>query len=87
MCLQLSQTPLREGFPFFFNLKLGSGVQMGNMSINNIRYADDTTLIEMEFDKLQMSTDALEEACSKWGMKINPAECKVMSEDPHNITL
>ena len=66
---------------------LGSGVQMGNMSINNIRYADDTTLIEMVFDKLQMSTDALEEACSKWGMKINPAKCKVMSEDPRNITL
>ena len=38
---------------------------MGNVSINNVRYADDTTLMEMEFDKLQISTDALEEACSK----------------------
>ena len=60
---------------------------MGNMSINNVRYDDDTTLMEMVFDKLQISTDALKEACSKWGMKINPAKCKVMSEDPHSITL
>ena len=53
---------------------LGSGIQMGNMSINNVRYADDTTLMEMVFDKLQISTDALEEGCSKWGMEINPVK-------------
>ena len=41
--------------------------------ILNIRYADDTTLVEMVFEKLQISTNAfehVEDACHKWGMKI-----------------
>jgi hypothetical protein len=60
---------------------------MGEMKINNIRYADDTTLMEMVFEKLQLSTDELERACAKWGMKINPTKCKIMSEDTRDITL
>ena len=66
---------------------LDSGIEMGNMHMNNIRYADDTTLVEMVFEKLQISTNALEDACRKWGMKINPTKCKVMSGDPRDITL
>lgn len=45
---------------------------MGEMNINYIRYADDTTLMDLFFDKLQISTNELEKACSKWGMKMNP---------------
>ena len=41
--------------------------------------------MEMVYDKLQISTDALEEAYSKWGIQINPAKCKVMSKDPGKI--
>ena len=67
--------------------KLDSGVQMGNMCINNIRYADDTTLVEQIFEKLQISTDTMEKACSKWGMKINAAKCRVMTDERQNITL
>ena len=36
---------------------LDNGIQMGEMSINNIRYADDTTLVDLVFDKLQISTN------------------------------
>ena len=67
--------------------KLGSGVQMGNMHVNNIRYADDTTLMELMFEKLQLSTDTLERACRKWGMKINATKCQVMTEDQRDIKL
>ena len=48
---------------------LDSGVQMGGIRINNIRYADDTTLLELIYDKLQISTNKLVEVCGKWGMK------------------
>ena len=60
---------------------------MGEMSINNIRYADDTTLVDLVFDKLHISTNELEKACSKWGMKINPTKCKIMTADNRDITI
>ena len=87
-------TGVRQGCllsPSLFNLflefvmkvlrNLDNGIQMGEMSINNIRYADDTTLVDLVFDKLQISTNELEKACSKWGMKINPTKCKIMTAD------
>ena len=50
----------------------------------DVRYADDTTLITAIFEKLQLSTDQLLQACLKYGMKINADKCKVISphEDP-----
>ncbi|PIK46566.1 hypothetical protein BSL78_16575 [Apostichopus japonicus] len=66
---------------------LDSGLKMGNMCINNIRYADDTTLIEMDLDSLQEATNKLQEACTRWGMKINPKKCKIMSEDTKDVLL
>jgi hypothetical protein len=65
---------------------LESGVQIGDMCINNIRYADDTTLMDMNFENLQVSTNKLEKACSTWGMKINPTKCKIMSNHDKDIT-
>lgn len=60
---------------------------MGDMRINNIRYADDTTLMELVFENLQISTNELEKACRRWGMKINVTKCKVMTEDQQDISL
>ena len=37
----------------------------------DIRYADDTTLLSVIFDKLALTTKQLDDACRKWGMKIN----------------
>ena len=51
-----------------------------NMSVD-IRYADDTTLISAVFEKLQLSTLELEQACQKWGLKINPLKCAIMTPD------
>ena len=66
---------------------LDNGIQMGEMSINNIHYADDTTLVDLVFDKLQISTNELEKACSKWCMKINPTKCKIMTADNRKFTI
>jgi hypothetical protein len=59
--------------PVLFNLflefvkkglrQLESGVQMGNNCINNIRYADDTTLLDIVFERLQVATDELDKVC------------------------
>ena len=49
-----------------------------NISLD-IRYADDTTLLAAVFEKLKLSTSQLEQACKRWGMKINGAKCKILS--------
>ena len=46
-------------------------LKLNNDLTANIRYADDTTLIAAIFDKMKVSTKELEEACKKYGMKIN----------------
>ena len=46
-----------------------------------IRYADDTTLISLIFEKLKLSSEELENACKKWGLKINSTKCKVITTE------
>ena len=57
-----------------------------DMSID-IRYADDTILISAIFDKLQLSTAELENACARWGMKTNVDKCKVLSQNDGPIRI
>ena len=42
----------------------------------DVRYADDTTLIALIFEKLNSATLELNCSYKKWGMKINAAKCK-----------
>ena len=51
------------------------------------RYADDITLIAAVFEKLQLATNQLQEACKKYGMKIDTDKCKVVSNSHTNITI
>ena len=48
------------------------------MSGIDIRYADDTTLVSAVFEKLQIETSELENACHKGGLKINPLKYEVL---------
>ena len=57
-----------------------------DMSID-IRYADDTILISAIFDKLQLSTAELENACARWGMKTNVDKCKILSQNDGPIRI
>lgn len=50
----------------------------------SFRYADDTTLLIAEFDRLQEMTTELKEVCRKWGMRIHANKCKISFEDRIN---
>ena len=50
-------------------------------------YADDTTLIALIFEKLNLATLELDFSCKKWGMKINAAKCKVLSPCCDPVTI
>ena len=56
------------------------------MSID-IRNADDTTLVSAILKKLQISTSELEKACQKWGLKINPLKCAVLTTEKKDIKI
>ena len=53
----------------------------------DVRYANDTALIASVFERLQLTTDQLKEACKKYGMKINTEKCRVISDSTTNLTI
>ena len=66
---------------------LDQDLQMKNTLSVDIRYADDTTLISTVFNKLNISSGELEEACRKLGMKINGGKCKIISTSTDSIKI
>ena len=53
----------------------------------DIRYADDTTLLSAIFENLHLPTSQLENACKKWGMKLNGAKYKIISPRDQRIVI
>ena len=53
----------------------------------SIKYADDSTLLALDFEKLQVAILELQQACLKWGMKINFDKCKVLTLSNDNIVI
>ena len=53
----------------------------------SIKYADDSTLLTLDFDKLQVATLELQQSCLKWGMKINFDKRKVLTPSNDNILI
>ena len=51
------------------------------------KYADDSTLLTLDFEKLQEATLQLQQACLKWSMKINFGKCKVLTPSNSNIMI
>ena len=58
------------------------GIKIARRNINNLRYADDTTLmVESEAELKSLSTKVKEES-EKVGLKLNNQKTKIMASDP-----
>ena len=59
-----------------------AGIKIAKRSINNLRYADDTTLMAESKEKLKSLLMKLKEESEKVGLKLNIQQMKIMASDP-----
>ena len=62
-----------------------SGIKIAGRNINNLRYADDTTLTAESEEELKRLLMKVKEESEKVGFKLNIQKTKIMASDP--ITL
>ena len=62
-----------------------AGIKFVGRNINNLRYADDTTLTEESKEKLNSLLIKVKKESEKVGLKLNIQKTKIMASDP--ITL
>ena len=62
-----------------------AGIKISRRNINNLRYADDTTLIAESEEQLKSLLKKVKEEHEKAGLKLNIQETKIMPSSP--ITL
>ena len=59
-----------------------AGIKIAGRSINNLRYADDTTLMAESEKELKSLLMKVEEESEKVGLKLNIQKTKIMASDP-----
>ena len=59
-----------------------SGIKIARRSINNLRYADDTTLMAESKKELKSLLMKVKEESEKVGLKLNIQKTKIMASDP-----
>ena len=57
-------------------------IKIAGRNINNLRYADDTTLMEENKEELQSLLMKVEEENEKIGLKLNIQKTKIMASGP-----
>ena len=62
--------------------KAQAGIQIVRRNINNLRYADDTTLMEESKEALKSLLMKVNEESEKVGFKLNIQKSKVMASGP-----
>ena len=58
------------------------GIKIAGRDINNLRYADDTTLMAETEEKLKSLLMKVKEECEKAGLKLNSEKTKIMASSP-----
>ena len=83
--------------PYLFNLhaeyimrnagldEAQAGIKIARRNINNLRYADDTTLMAESEEEIKNVLMQVKEESEKAGLKLNIQKTKIMASDP--ITL
>ena len=59
-----------------------AGIKIARRNINNLRYADDTTLMEERKEELKSFLMKVKEESEKAGLKLNIQKMKIMASDP-----
>ena len=59
-----------------------AGIKIAGRNINNLRYADDTTLIAEGEEELQSLLMKVKEESEKVGLKLNIQKTKIMASGP-----
>ena len=59
-----------------------SGVKIARRNINNLRYADDTTLMAESEEELKSLLIKVKEESEKVGLKLNIQKTRIMASDP-----
>ena len=63
-----------------------TGIKIAGRNINNLRYADDTTLIAESEEELKSLLMKLKEESEKPGLKLNIQKTKIMASSPITIS-
>ena len=58
------------------------GIKISGRNINNLRYADDTTLMVEGEEELKSLLMKMKEESEKVGLKLNIQKTKIMASDP-----
>ena len=59
-----------------------AGIKIAGRNINNLRYADDTTLMAESEEKLKSLLMKVKEESEKVGLKLNIQKTKIMASSP-----
>ena len=59
-----------------------AGIKIAGRNINNLRYADDTTLMAESEEKLKSLLKKVKEESEKFGLKVNIQQTKIMASGP-----
>ena len=59
-----------------------TGIKIAGRNINNLRYADDTTLMAESEEELKSLLMKVKEECEKVGWKLNIQKTKIMASGP-----
>ena len=59
-----------------------AGIKFARININNLRYADDTTLMTESEEELKSLLMKVEEESEKVGLKVNIQKTKIMASGP-----
>ena len=59
-----------------------AGIKIAGRNINNLRYADDTTLIEESEEELKSLLMKVKKESEKVGLKLNIQKTKIMASGP-----
>ena len=62
--------------------KAQAGIKIAGRNINNLRYADDTTLMAESKEKLKSLLMKVKEESQKVGLKLNIQKTKIMASGP-----